>query len=59
MIPELTVVQMAILAIILVYVISARKMNRVVLTTLALSIALLHGYDHMFLLKRGEERSLF
>jgi len=59
MIPDLTVVQMVILAIIIIHVVSARKTNRVVVSTLALSVVLLHAYDHLFLVKRGEERKIF
>jgi uncharacterized membrane protein len=59
MIPDLTVVQMIILAIIIIHVVSARKTNRVVVSTLALSVVLLHAYDHLFLVKRGEERKIF
>lgn len=59
MIPDLTVVQMIILAIIIIHVVSARKTNRVVVSTLALSVVLLHAYDHLFLVKRGEERQIF
>lgn len=58
-IPNLTVVQMVILAIIVIHVITARKTNRVVVSTLALSIVLFHAYDHLFLVKRGEERQIF
>ena len=58
-IPNLTVVQMVILAIIVIHVIVARKTNRVAVSTLALSIVLLHAYDHLFLVKRGEERQIF
>lgn len=59
MIPDLTVVQMIILAIIIIHAVSARKTNRVVVSTLALSVVLLHAYDHLFLVKRGEERKIF
>ena len=58
MIPRLTIVQMAILSIIIAYAISARKMNGAVVSTLALTILLLHGYDHLFMVKRGEERKI-
>ena len=59
MIPNLTIIQTVILAIIIFHVVSARKTNRVVISTLALSIVLLHAYDHIFLVKRGEERQIF
>jgi len=49
---------MAILSIIIAYAISARKMNGAVVSTLALTMLLLHGYDHLFMVKRGEERQI-
>lgn len=57
--PKVTIVQIVLLLIIIAYVWSARKMNGVVVGTLALTIALLHMYDHLYLIRRGPERSLF
>jgi len=57
--PKVTLVQIVLLLIIIAYVWSARKMNGVVVGTLALTIALLHMYDHLYLIRRGPERSLF
>jgi len=54
--PNMTVVQITLLAIILAYAWTARKMNGVVVGSLALTVALLHAYDHLYRVKRGEER---
>jgi hypothetical protein len=56
--PKITVVQIILIAIIIAYVYRARKMNGMVVGALALAVALLHMYDHIFLLKRGPERSI-
>ena len=57
--PKLTLVQLTILAMILYYAWSVRKMNKAVVSTAALAIGLLHMYDHMYRLKRGDERLFF
>ena len=57
--PKLSLVQLTILAMILVYAWSVRKMNKAVVSTMALSIGLLHMYDHMYRVKRGDERLFF
>ena len=57
--PKLTLVQMTILAMILYYAWSMRKMNKAVVSTAALAIGLLHMYDHMYRVKRGDERLFF
>ncbi len=57
--PKVTLVQIILMAIIIAYVWSARKMNGVIVGGLALTIALLHFYDHMFLIKRGSEKPIF
>lgn len=54
--PALTVVQMVIVACIVVYAWTARKVKGVVVSTLALTVALLHMYDHLYRVKRGAER---
>ena len=46
--PALTVVQIMLVATIALYAYSARKMNGVVVSSLALTVALLHVYDHMY-----------
>jgi len=56
--PKVTVVQIILILIILAYVYKARKMNGMVVGALTLTIALLHVYDHLFLVKRGPERSI-
>jgi hypothetical protein len=38
---------------------SSRKVNGVVIATLALTIGLLHMYDHLYRVKRGPERLFF
>ena len=57
--PKLTLVQLSILAMILYYAWSVRKMNKAVVSTAALAIGLLHMYDHMYRVKRGDERLFF
>jgi hypothetical protein len=57
--PKVTLIQIIIVAILMAYVWSARKMNGAVVGGLALTVALLHMYDHMFLIKRGPEKALF
>ena len=57
--PKVTLVQLTILAMILYYAYSVRKMNKAVVSTAALAIGLLHMYDHMYRVKRGDERLFF
>jgi hypothetical protein len=57
--PRVTLVQLTILAMILYYAWSVRKMNKAIVSTAALAIGLLHMYDHMYRLKRGDERLFF
>ena len=57
--PKLTIVQLTLIAVVLAYAWSARKMNGVVISTILIASALLHIYDHMYRVKRGEERLFF
>ena len=57
--PALTMVQIVLVAVIAIYAYNARKMNGVVVSSLALAVALLHIYDHMYRVKRGPERLFF
>ena len=57
--PALTWVQIALILIIAIYVYGARKMNGVVVSSLALAVGLLHIYDHFYRVKRGPERLFF
>ena len=57
--PKLTIVQIALVVTIALYAYTARKMNGVVVSTLALTVALLHIYDHVYRLERGSERMFF
>ena len=57
--PKLTIVQMILAAIIVLYAFKARKMKGVVVSSLAIAIALLHMYDHLYRVKRGDERLFF
>jgi len=59
LIPAMTLVQLTILVMILAYAWSVRKMNKAVVSTAALAIGLLHIYDHMYRVKRGNERLFF
>ena len=54
--PKVTLVQIVLILIILAYAWSARKVNGVVVGTLGLAIGLLHMYDHLYRVKRGDER---
>jgi hypothetical protein len=51
--PAVTIVQIMLVATI------ARKMNGVVISSLALTVGLLHVYDHMYRVKRGPEQLFF
>ena len=57
--PQLTIVQMVLVALIAAYAFTARKMNGVVVASLALTVGLLHMYDHMYRVKRGPEKLFF
>jgi hypothetical protein len=59
LLPSMTLVQLTIFGLILAYAWSVRKMNKAVVSTAALTIGLLHMYDHMYRVKRGEERLFF
>ena len=59
LLPKMSLVQLTILAMILVYAWSVRKMNKAVVSTAMLAIGLLHMYDHMYRVKRGDERLFF
>ena len=53
--PNVTLIQLVILAFVAAYAYKARKMNTVVVSTAAFAMALLHMYDHMYRVQRGEE----
>lgn len=55
----LTIIQVAMISVVIAHAYSMRKTNIAAVSTFALAITLLHMYDHVFLVKRGEERSLF
>ncbi len=57
--PKLSLVQMTILAMVLYYAWSVRKMNRGVISTVMVAAALLHVYDHLYRVKRGNEELFF
>ena len=58
-IPQFTIVQMVLVAIIAGYAFTARKMNGVIVASLALTVGLLHMYDHMYRVQRGPEKLFF
>ena len=58
-VPQLTVVQMILAAGIIAYAYTARKVNGVIVATLALTIGLLHMYDHLYRVQRGPENLFF
>jgi hypothetical protein len=57
--PKFTIVQLTLIGLLLAYAWSVRKMNRVAVSTAALAIGLLHMYDHLYRVKRGDERLFF
>lgn len=57
--PQLTIIQMVLVALIAGYAFTARKMNGVVVASLALTTGLLHMYDHLYRVKRGPEKLFF
>lgn len=57
--PNVTIVQIVLIAMTLAYAYSARKMNGVVVGTIVLAITLLHLYDHVYRVKRGPEYPFF
>ena len=59
LLPAMTLVQLTILVTILAYAWSVRKMNTAVVSTAIIAVALLHMYDHLYRVKRGDERLFF
>jgi hypothetical protein len=57
--PTLTLVQLTLVGIIVVYAWKARKMKGAVVGSIAIAIGLLHVYDHMYRVKRGPEHLFF
>ena len=57
--PQLTIVQMLLVGLIAAYAFTARKMNGVVVASLALTVGLLHMYDYMYRVQRGPEKLFF
>ena len=55
-VPTMTIVQLTIAAMIAYYAFTVRKMNKALVSTGVFAIALLHMYDHMYRVKRGDER---
>jgi|TARA_B110000259_G_scaffold83819_1_gene97841 hypothetical protein len=55
----LTIIQVAMISVVIAHAYSMRKTNIAAVSTFALAVILLHMYDHVFLVKRGEERRLF
>jgi len=47
------------ISVVIAHAYSMRKTNIAAVSTFALAVILLHMYDHVFLVKRGEERRLF
>lgn len=57
--PKLTIVQLTLIGLLLAYAWTVRKVNRAAVSVVALAIGLLHMYDHLYRLKRGDERLFF
>lgn len=56
--PRLSFVQLLILGLVLFVAFQYKKLDKPVLTTVTFAIALLHMYDHLFLIERHGERFL-
>jgi len=57
--PKFTIVQLTLIGLLLAYAWTTRKMNRGAVSTVALAVGLLHMYDHLYRVKRGDERLFF
>ena len=57
--PKVTLVQIVLIALTILYVYNTRKMNNMVVGTVALVVGLLHMYDHLYRVKRGPEHLFF
>ena len=55
----LTIIQVAMISVVIAHAYSMRKTNIAAVSTFALAVILLHMYDHALQEKRGEERRLF
>ena len=58
-IPQLTIVQMVLLAFLVIHAWTSRKVKGVVVSTVALAIGLLHMYDHLYRVGRHGGEHLF
>lgn len=57
--PNISLVQIALVLMVVAYAYSARKVNGVVAGSVALTVVLLHLYDHLYRVKRGPESLFF
>lgn len=57
--PPITLVQFVLIGLVLAHYWMNRKVNKAGLGAVALAIGLLHIYDHLYRLKRGDERLFF
>lgn len=57
--PTVTVVQIVLVALIIAYAWMARKTSGLVVSTLGITIVLLHIYDHLYRVQRGPEHLFF
>ena len=57
--PRFTIVQLTLIGLLLAYAWTTRKMKRATVSTVTLAIGLLHMYDHLYRVKRGDERLFF
>jgi len=57
--PKFTIVQLTLVGLLLAYAWTTRNMNRAAVSTVALAVGLLHMYDHLYRVKRGDERLFF
>lgn len=58
-VPRFTMIQWIIMALVAYVGFQYKNLNKPVTTTIMFAIALLHMYDHLFLVQRGDERLFF
>tara|TARA_Y100000389_G_C17101741_1_gene336280 strand:+ start:237 stop:554 length:318 start_codon:yes stop_codon:yes gene_type:complete len=57
--PPITLVQFVLIGLVLAHYLMNRKVNKAGVGAAILAIGLLHMYDHLYRLKRGDERLFF
>ena len=57
--PSITLIQFVLIGLVLAQYLMNRKVNKAGVGAVILAIGLLHMYDHLYRLKRGDERLFF